>query len=199
MRKAAIEKAKDRLESAKARLKDLETSKDYASARRHWYDFLFSSNAVFSILEQGAKGFDKSENWLGKKRHERKNDPLLSYLHHARNADEHGIPSVTELDRQKIVFVENGKPIAALEGIVGNTGRFQSLSDDKSPNFSKVTELRIYPDRAKLIEVSDRGVAYAPPSTHLGSAIDENGPIAVAGLMVRYIESMIDEAVPLIK
>jgi hypothetical protein len=38
---------------------------------------------------------------------------------------------------------------------------------------------------------------YDPPSEQLGTAIDDNGPIAVARLAVRYIELMIDEATSL--
>jgi hypothetical protein len=122
MQKAAIDKAVDRLASAKARLKDLESSKSYETARRSWYDFLFASNAVFAILEQGAKGSNQSENWFGRRKRQRKDDPLLCYLHHARNADEHKTESVTELDRPKIVMVADGKPVAAVEDMVGQQG-----------------------------------------------------------------------------
>lgn len=198
MQREAIEKAKDRLASASSRLKDIEFSKDYVSARRQWYDFLLCINAVFSILEQGAKGSNKSETWFGKKKRDRKEDPLLSYLHHARNADEHNIPSVTELDRQKMVLVEDGRPIAAIEEMVCDKGKFRSLSGQPTPDLKKVNEIRIYPDRAKLIRVTDRGVTYDPPSEHLGSPLNDNGPILVAGLMVKYIELMIDEAEALI-
>ena len=147
MQGAALEKAKDRLTSAEARLKDLELAKDYKSARRCWYEFLIASNSVFSVLQQGAKGAGKSQAWFAKKVQLRKSDPLLSYLHHARNAEEHNVPSVTELDRQKIVLVEADKPTAAIEEMVGNTGTFRNLSD-KPLDPQKVTELRIYPDRA---------------------------------------------------
>jgi hypothetical protein len=193
MQRDAFEKAKDRLTSAKARLKDLEASKDYDSSRRHWYDFLISSNAIFSVLEQGAKGNNSSQSWFGRKKGERRTDPLLSYLHHARNADEHNVPSVTELDRQKVVMVENGKPIAEIRNVVGNKGTFFSLTDEASPNLTKINEMRVYPDRAKLIRVRDRGVDYDAPSAHLGSLISEVSPIAVARLMVQYLEAMIAE------
>lgn len=193
MQQDAIRKARDRLLSAKSHLMDLEKSRDYGSARRHWYGFLMPSNAVFSVLEQGAKGFGKSVPWFGERRHQRKKDPLLRYLHHARNAEEHGVPSVTELDRQKIVLVEDGKPTAAVEEIVGNTGRFRTLSD-QPPNFEKVNEMRVYPDRARLIRVKDNNEWYDPPTEHLGLPLDDVGPIAVARLMVQYIEKMIDEA-----
>jgi hypothetical protein len=198
MRRAAVEKAKDRLTSAKARLKNLESSTDYGSARRHWYDFLISSNAVFSVLEQGSKSFGKSETWFGRKKGERKGDPLLCYLHHARNADEHNVPSVTEIDRQKIVFVEDGNPVASIENMTGNTGTFRPASDQQEVSLKKVNELRIYPERAKLIPVRDRGDDYDPPSEHLGSPISDSAPTEVAKLMVQYIEQIIDEAESLI-
>jgi hypothetical protein len=61
-----------------------------------------------------------------------------------------------------------------------------------------VNELRVYPDRAKLISVKDRGIDYDPPVEHLGQPIEDNGPIAVAQLMVKYIEAMTNEAQGLI-
>ena len=82
---------------------------------------------------------------------------MLRYLHHARNADEHNIPSVTALDRQKVVLVEGDRPTAAIEEMVGNTGTFRNLRDEQV-DLRKVTEMRVYPDRAKLIRVKDRGV-----------------------------------------
>lgn len=199
VRREAVAKAKDRLASAKARLSDLESSKDYDSARRHWYDFLLSSNAIFSVLEQGAKGIGQSDAWFSGKKRERKTDELLCYLHHARNADEHNIPSVTELDRQKLVLVEGDKPVAAIEDVTdtGNRGEFRGVYrklGTEEPNLRKVTNIHVYPDRAKLIRVTDRGVGYDPPSSHLGSPLDDNGPNAVARLMVQYVERLVSEA-----
>lgn len=194
MQKSAIEKAKDRLNSAKARLRDMECAKNYESARRQWYEFLSCSNAVFSVLEQGSKGSGKSSAWFGTKKHERKNDPLLCYLLHARNADEHNVPSVTGLDRQKIVMVEDGEPIAEITDMVGNQGTFLALSNEASPDLTKINGLRIYPERAKLIRVRDRGVDYDPPTEHVGSTISDSAPIAIASSAVRYLESLVAEA-----
>ncbi len=188
--KAAIEKAEDRLVTAKARCKDLESSKDYPATRRHWYDFLLSSNAVFSILEQGTKGIPKGKVWVDQQKRLRREDPLLRYLQHARNAEEHDVSSVTELNRKKMMLVENGTPVAAIEDIVGNTGKFRDVSGS-TLDLTKINELRIYPDRATLVPVTDRGVVYVPPTKHLGGAIEDPGPITVAKLMVEHIESMI--------
>lgn len=198
MQKKAVETAKGRLSSMRAQVRDLEKSRNYDSAREHWYAFLRSSNSVFSDLEQGAKGFGKSTGWFREIKHQRKNDPLLCYLHHARNAYKEGVPLGADLDRQKYVFVEGGKPTAAVEEIVGNTGEFRKLADQQ-PNLEKVDEMRFYPDRLRLIRVKDRGVEFDPPTEHLGLPIDDVEPKAVARLMVQYIEEMIDEAEALVR
>ncbi len=81
--------------------------------------------------------------------------------------------------------------------MIGNTGTFSHASD-QSPDMTKVTGMRIYPNRAKLIRVKDRGVVYDPPTEHLGSTIDDVSPIVVAGLMLEYIAAMVHEAEALI-
>jgi hypothetical protein len=164
------------------------TARDATGTTFCWLATLFSRS-----LSKVQRDFNKSDNWFGKKKRERRDDPLLCYLHYARNADEHGVPSVTELDRQKIVFVEGDKPIAAIEEMVGNVGRFRHVADEP-PDLKNVTEMRVYPDRARLIPVKDRGKVYDQPNEHLGSAIEDNAPIFVAQLMVQYIEQMIAEA-----
>jgi hypothetical protein len=195
MHKEAIEKAKDRIESAKAHLKSLEASKDYKSSRRHWYDFLTASNNVFSVLQQGAKGSSKSDAWFAKRRQERRQDPLLCYMQHARNADEHNVPSVTALDRERMVFHEGDKAVASVDDMVGNKGIFHHPGD-KPPDLPKIDHIRIYPERAKLIRVRDRNVDYDPPTEHLGSTIPEVSPLTVARLMLNYVEAMTIEASP---
>jgi hypothetical protein len=200
MFQTSIEKAKDRLASAKLRIKDLESAKSYEKSRQNWYEFLISSNAVFSILEQGSKGGGiVFQNWYIEKKKEQKTDPLLCYLHHARNADEHNIQSVTEIDLQKVVMVENGKPVAEMRRSVNKKGIFHPVKEFTSTQISRINEIRIYPDRARLISVVDRGVNYDPPEKHLGSPMDDNGPIAVANLMVQYLERLIAEAMSLMR
>lgn len=193
MKVAAIEKAEDRLSTAKENLSALEKSIDYPSSRRAWYGFLLSSNAIFSIFQQGTKKSTNCRGWFAKKTNQRQTDPLLSYLHQARNAEEHGIQSVTALDRQTAVFMMDGEPVASIDDIAGGSGTFRHLSKHP-PDLSKVTELRIYPDRARLLSIKSRDVAFHPPSEHLGLRIEEATPIIVARLMIQYLESMIEEA-----
>src|ERR1035438_7608475 len=76
---------------------ELGTSNHYAEVERHWAAFLVSAGRVFTKLEQAAKGSSKSEAWWGHQVKQRRTEPLLRYIWHARNADEHGIQPVTEM------------------------------------------------------------------------------------------------------
>lgn len=91
MNRLAIEQAKQRLSKAKRAVSALKAATSFDDAEAAWIDFLMASSSIYSKLEQGAKGFNKSEPWFGRKRKERRDDPLLRYLHYARNSEEHGI------------------------------------------------------------------------------------------------------------
>ncbi|MBA3729484.1 MAG: hypothetical protein H0W92_01555, partial [Sphingomonas sp.] len=97
MDRAGFEKARARLADAfdaHARLKAAEEWGDFESA---WTRLIVSLNTVYSILEQSVKGYPKSYAWFGAEKHNRRVDEVLSYLHHARNANEHGIRQILEL------------------------------------------------------------------------------------------------------
>jgi hypothetical protein len=91
----AVARAREKLEKAKSHATGLTASNDYRSAHQSWHSFLATSNRVFTLLEQGAKSSNASKNWFSSHKHLRRTDPLLSSVHHARNADENGIASIT--------------------------------------------------------------------------------------------------------
>lgn len=92
----AIAKAELRFAKATSCLAEIQkppsTYKDFLHI---WTDFLLALNAVYTSLEQGAKSSPQSRQWFGGKKRERRQDPLLRYLHQARNADEHGLAPVS--------------------------------------------------------------------------------------------------------
>src|SRR5262245_26190578 len=93
----AIQQAKDLLQATKAAVDQLKNAGDFAEFNRAWSAFLFSSNRIYGKLSAGSRLNAKSRQWLGRKKRERKQDPLLQYLHQARNSDEHGLEPVTEI------------------------------------------------------------------------------------------------------
>jgi hypothetical protein len=87
----ALAAARTRLARAKNAVAGLDKATTVEEMHSGWWAFLLAADGIYSKLEQGAKGTSKSEPWFGKVKHLRKTDPLLLYIHQARNSDEHGI------------------------------------------------------------------------------------------------------------
>jgi hypothetical protein len=88
MNPSAVLQAKQRLLKLEKALSALRSATTVEDAEEAWTDFLLAASTIYSKLEQGSKGYAKTEPWFGKKKKERKDDPLLRYLHYARNSDE---------------------------------------------------------------------------------------------------------------
>jgi hypothetical protein len=97
MDKSAIDAARVNLTKASAAADKMRAAKSHPEFELAWSDFLVAHGRVFSKLEQGSKPNRRSTAWYGRQKHTRRTDPLLSYLHHARNIDEHGLEPVTQL------------------------------------------------------------------------------------------------------
>ena len=91
-----VTQAKSRLARAGKAIADMKSAVTLDDTEDAWTDFLVAMSTIYSKLEQSAKGNAKSEEWFARKKGERRNDPLLKYLHAARNSNEHGIERVVE-------------------------------------------------------------------------------------------------------
>jgi hypothetical protein len=87
----AIKDARASVAKAEASLVVMRGAKSYAEFKSGWSDFLLAAGRIYTKLEQGAKSNSKSSAWFGARKHERRTDPLLTYIWHARNVDKHGL------------------------------------------------------------------------------------------------------------
>ncbi len=128
----AVEQAKGRLQRAERALERLKAAANYDEAEESWSDFLLAAATIYSKLEQGSKSKGTSSGWFGRKKKERKDDPLLRFLHHARNSDEHGIERVAERGGNKTDFLtgeslkfNERRAKRILEVLDGKTGKIR--------------------------------------------------------------------------
>jgi hypothetical protein len=188
---AAIEQANQRLSKAERALDELVAATNFRDAESAWVDFLIAASSIYAKLEQGAKGNKKSEPWFGRKKNERKTDPLLSYLHHARNSSEHGIeltvgetpPNRDGLGRQ-LKFNER-------------TELFDYQAHDPKTGELKAEGKALFAGPTLTpIHVKDRsGNIYDPPRFHLGRDIFlADFADGVAKQAITYFKSLISEA-----
>lgn len=198
----ALLKTKDRLAVARQCAEKFVAAKVHPTKfridefRRDWSAFLTAANSIFTVLEQGTKDSAAGRRWMGNRKHQRNTDPLLRYLHHARNADEHGIAPITALQLGRIAFEGDDGEIASLEEFDGQKGTFRPgpLYSDTGMDMSQVRHMKVFPDLPKLTAVRDRSVEYLPPTEHEGLMIIDSTPAGVASLAIAYLEAMIADA-----
>jgi hypothetical protein len=171
MKRIAYKQADEKLQRAEAAVDELRHLRHgirLAAIDSAWRDFLIAANTIYSKLEVGAKDAT-SKSWFDRKKHERRTDPLLQYLHHARNADEHGIEHRITTHLGGIIAVEVWK-----------------RGQPKPPQGRLPT--------VKLMPVKDRGVTYSLPLEHLGKPIVTQTPLSLAELGLVYLRELVKEA-----
>jgi hypothetical protein len=196
----AILQSLARLEKANDALKRLETAKSLKEGESAWSDLLLAGNAVYSKLEQGSKvSGGKAAGWFGRAKKERKDDPLLSYMHHARNSDEHGIEDITIRmgPGQATITIREPFDPAKLEGVQLTMGPHRPGHVQVSSSNEDVVSTKIY-DKPSLVLVrvkdSRFGDHYDPPYEHLGAKLADQSPHSVGALFVAYLGRLIDDA-----
>ncbi len=135
MQKSAVEQARRRLSTAKTAYHDYQSATNFEGKKQNWTLFLTALSTIYSKLEQGSKGSGKSQAWFGRRKRERKTDDLLSYLHHARNSDEHGLEEVTEAIEWR-VDLNKGRGSITLDGNLDIVG--VSAGPKGSPKVSRM-------------------------------------------------------------
>ncbi|WP_374614722.1 hypothetical protein [Sphingorhabdus sp.] len=198
MKRIALDKAAGHLELAKEAVHQMAGATNFKTYEMAWQDFLSQASRFYSKLEQGSKGCKKSEPWFGGKKHERQKDPLLSYIHHARNCEEHTIDYTASMTADSIVGkMENDKPFNI---------RFQYMVDDKGRQHFRNIEakdgdgndvpIEIVNPKLVLLQVHEKRInkKFDPPEMHRSKPIVDTTPRGIARLGVSYLEDLLDEA-----
>ena len=191
--KAVIE-AEIRLERARAAVESMEAVEkwqtadwDYKTLETGWWTFLHAASGIYAKLEQGSKSSGKSTAWFGRIKHLRKKDPLLSYIHHARDAEQHGLDPV--LERQRFGMLAKKGAVVAPPQKEGD--HWHITATVGVPMEVKLVSADLF-----LVSVTDDRFkdTFDPPNSHLGAELADKSPWTVARLGLVYLTSLIDEA-----
>lgn len=188
----AFDQAQGRLAAAEAALRRIERAEGLRDMEAAWVDLLTASGTVFSKLEQGAKGKVASEAWFSVHKQARKSDPLLQYVHQARNSSEH---SIQDLSRSAEISVSmRGGDLKP-----GESFGLRQLPDGRMipATTGDPSKLEIRGRHIALVSVTNRGQKFDPPSHHLGIAVSDKAD-EIGGHLVRYLRDMIRDAHALI-
>jgi len=193
----ALQKCLERFEKAKAALQRLEKSQDLKETASAWSDLLMAAGSLYSKLQQAAKT-TVAKAWYDRVKDERKSDTLLSYIYHARNADEHGLEDITKIaNRQASVRFHEPFDPKKLEGVQVTIGTDSTGSPHIRVSDGAPISVEHYKQpTVVLVEIKDKRnkISYPTPSTHLGKQLEDTRPLAVGRLAVAYLASLIDDA-----
>jgi hypothetical protein len=185
MDRKAVDAARIEFDRAFQSITDLGSATHLAEIERHWSAFLVAAGRVYTKLEQGAKAHPRSYAWWSQKVNERRQDPLLSYLWHARNADEHTLGAVTHKDPGY------ARPV---EPTAQERAQFEKEMVGFPHPFAVLGVVEAQFPHVKLLDVVDRGVIYKVPHVHKGGSIANPHPNNVGLLALKYLEETIQEA-----
>jgi hypothetical protein len=183
MKRDAIVKAEGKLERMRQAVGKMKEAKEPDHIKSSWEDFIIAARTFYNALAQGAKDTNESSAWFAKKKHARKTDPLLKYIQHARNAEEHGIRQITDSASSHITLKGKGTAVTVVDTAPG-TWTVTNVSGD----------VEFANDKVCLVPVYDSGVRFDPPTKHLGQDLENKQPVGVAQLALNYFEQMFDEA-----
>jgi hypothetical protein len=186
---ARIEGARLRFLSAHSAFERFQTARTIFDQRREWSTFLSELSATFNQVLRATKQHGKASAWAGRKKAERKDDPLLQYLAQARHSENHAIgQSAADTLRLSVKLNHGGPDVAVQAGALVMRGPFHTHSAKASQGIS-------------LIDVLNEGKWYPPPKSHLGQPLGDSedwfrgtDPIVVGGLGLRWFEGLIAEA-----
>lgn len=167
MRPEGIAAAQRELKRAARAQRRLVTADSLEDADEAWGEFLTHANRVYTKLRAACHGQGVDWMWFKKKMDERRDDPLLSYIHHARNCDTHRLEPMTE-------HIEAGRGQSDVPGI----GKI---------SWGGVAHLRPLP-------VVDKAVTYDPPTHHFTIGIGYADCGRLSWLASMYLHEMVAEA-----
>ena len=196
MKAAALAKAREHLALARKHVAALRKADRTSRIVKEWGGFLTEAGRFYSKLETGSKQHGQSDGWFGRKKNERKTDPLLRYVHHARNSHEHSIEEITGGVPGSISMEASMPSGMMLNGSLTIKDGKVTENTLKGDTVYGNPKLVVTPPRVILVRIYDRqfGDHFDTPHDHLGVALEGTSPVIVAELAVDYMETMLAEA-----
>lgn len=189
MTEDGIKAARNEIRIAQKALFGMRQSNNFEDFEDEWKTYLASIEKAWVKTERSCQHIrNKFQPWQGTFLRQRKKDPLLRYLKHARNSDHHSIQGLAEQMPGSFQAIVPGGGFTYIEKLVtGPDGRVVEYKGNKP---IEITEL---PDRIELTRVKDGGNWYNAPTSHLGELLEWPDPFVVAELGIKYYEKYIHE------
>ena len=171
---------KRELKTAKHAIENMKNAQDFETLEDEWRIYLNAIEKSWVKAERVCSIYTKFQPWQGFYTKQRKKDPLLKYLKHARNSDQHSIQeSMNIKPASRSIYIEGGNSVHIDKLTIknGNVAEYKG---------NKPLIIEDFPHRIELAPIVDSGKLYQPPKVHLTKKILWSAPIDVAELGLDY-------------
>jgi hypothetical protein len=157
---------------------------EFENYEKSWIDCLHYLDRGWNKIEKLLTGV--SQQKLSRARQPRKSDALLSYLMHARNVDEHTIRQVVAKRPGSLKLTGGPEGGTIHRGVFSGDGQVSNLAYEGS------LDIDFAPERMEIIGVTDRGVFYDVPTSHINVRLKSFIPHDLAQLALDYYKSLLN-------
>lgn len=191
---ALLDEAYASLKTAKSAI----TRGDYQSFHAPWSNFLRSTGSILNTLDKATRANPQKRQWYGETKQAAKKDQFLSYMHQARNSDEHDAKWTSNSPLKSFNFNGGDRPITSADPGRPANALFTFGKDGLVIDpivFSANPTINYSHHRATLLPVQDReGKVYNPPTDFFGKPVSPADPITIGELYAVYLEELVNEA-----
>jgi hypothetical protein len=191
------DRAQEKLIESEQAIQIMTQAKERRDYEKGWSQFVDSIQEFWiRFKHEGGKVWGESfTSWLSEIMAERNRDPLLNYLYHARNNSQHEIVTLVWSDSHLIIGKGFNGHIKSLNFYPD--GSYESDSAPRHPSLPEATVSFSFGDPTLPIVRDNRDEnkpPTLPPTSHLGNALHDLAPIAVAKLAITYYQDKFDKA-----
>ncbi len=184
-----LKQARAELESAQRAIDAMNSSESMERFEAEWRYFLSCIEKSWVKVERSCESKrNEFQPWQGKFQSLRKKDMLLRYLKQARDADNHSV--------QDLADIEPGKRLMNFVNPAG--GYVKSLKIDGSGNILHYEgDPMVVVDKAPqpiAVRVKNNGEWFNPPNSHLGQPITSQHPVNLANLGLAFYIDFLKQA-----
>ena len=176
------------LDAAKEAVQRMRTAATLDDFELNWIIFLRSIERTWNKFFAHYKKSPKWHSWSGKYSTLRKKDELLAYLENARGAEEHSLQDITGREGGQFQLTIDTRAVRLGEPI-----NFTCSPSGFEYSGEGVVSASFAPAKVILRQITNRGVPYAPPTTHLGNPIEPTDVVKIAEHGLSFYQSLLQQ------
>jgi hypothetical protein len=182
-----LKQARAELESAQRAIDAMRASESMDRFEAEWRHFLSCLEKVWVKVERSCEPKKNIfQPWQGKFERLRKKDMLLRYLKQARNADNHSIQELAEIN-------PGGTSLSFINPYGGYIKHMRAENGKITHYEGDPAIIKTIHPHPVAVRVKNDGQWYNPPTSHLGKHIDTAHPLELAVLGLDFYKDFVDQ------